>query len=125
MDAEPEPGLSEQYRMASPWPVFVALGIPIAEVGIIFGLFPIAVGGLLLFGGSAAGMATEAGYAKTPWRGLVGAAVPFAALGVGFVYTSINLPNRGVAILAAAATLIGIGITGTLFAREQEQEPTY
>lgn len=123
MDAEP--GLSEQYRMASPWPLFVALGIPIAELGILFGLFPLAVGGLLLFGGSAAGLATEAEYAKTPWRALFGAAVPFAALGVGFVYTSINLPDRGFAILAAAAILVAIGATGTLFAREQNQEPTY
>lgn len=125
MDAEPEPGLSEQYRMASPWPLFVALGIPIAELGIIFGLFALSVGGLLLFGGSAAGLATEAGYAKTPWRGLFGAAVPFTALGVGFAYTSINLPDRGFAILAAAAILVAIGATGTLFARDQEQDPAY
>mgnify|MGYP000010954702 FL=1 len=120
---ETEPGLSDQYRRASPWPVFVALGIPIAEVGIVFGLFPIAVGGLLLFGGSAAGLATEAGYAKTPWRGLVGAAAPLAALGVGFAYTAINLPTRGFAILAAAGILVAIVAAGTLFA--QDQQPPY
>ncbi|MBB6645945.1 DUF7541 family protein [Halobellus ruber] len=123
MGAEPEPGLSEQYRRASPWPLFVALGIPIAEVGIVFDLFPIAVGGLLLFGGSAAGMATEAGYAKTPWRALVGAAVPFAALGLGFVYTPIDLPDRGYAILAAAAILVAIAVAGRLFA--QDADPPY
>jgi hypothetical protein len=121
MDAEP--GLSDRYRMSSPWPLFVALGIPIAEVGIVFGLFPLSVGGLLLFGGSAAGMATEVGYAKTPWRALAGAAVPFAALGLAFVYTAINLPTRGFAILAAAGILVAVGAAGTLFAREQE--PTY
>ena len=49
----------------------------------------------------------------------------FAALGVGFVYTAINLPDRGFAILAAAAILVAIGVTGTLFAREPGQEPTY
>jgi hypothetical protein len=121
MDAEP--GLSEQYRTASPWPVFVALGIPIAEIGILFDVLPIAVGGLLLFGGSAAGLATEAGYAETPWRALVGAAVPLAALGIGFLYTAINLPNRGVAILAAAGILVAIAAASTLFA--PDQDPAY
>ena len=111
--------------MASPWPVFVALGIPIAEIGILFDLLPVAVGGLLLFGGSAAGLATEAGYAKTPWRALVGAAIPFTALGVGFLFTSIDLPNRGVAILAAAGILVAVAVAGTLFAQEQNREPTY
>ncbi|WP_049985443.1 DUF7541 family protein [Halobellus rufus] len=120
MDAEP--GLSDQYRMASPWPVFVALGIPIAELGIIFGLFPLSVGGLLLFGGSAAGMAFESGYAKTPWRGLFGVAVPLAALGAAFVFTAIDLPDRGIAIAAAAAILAAAGIAGTLFSPTEAPE---
>jgi len=120
---EAEPGLSEQYRRASPWPIFVALGIPIAEVGIVFDLFPIAVGGLLLFGGSAAGMATEAGYAETPWRALVGAALPLAALGAAFVYTTIDLPNRGFAILATAVILVAIAGAGALFA--PNRDPPY
>jgi hypothetical protein len=121
MDAEP--GLSEQYRMASPWPVFVALGIPVAEIGILFDVLPVAVGGLLLFGGSAAGLATEAGYAQTPWRALAGAAIPFAALGIGFLFTAINLPNRGVAILAAVVIMIAVAAAGTLFA--PDQDPAY
>ena len=61
-----DPALSEGYRMASPWPVFVALGIPISELGILFDLFPVTVGGLLLFCGSVAGMAREAGYVRSP-----------------------------------------------------------
>jgi len=121
MDAEP--GLSEQYRMASPWPLFVALGIPIAELGILFGLFPLAVGGLLLFGGSVAGMATESGYAQTPWRALVGVAVPLFALGFAFVYSGIDLPDRGLAIVAAGVILVAAGVVGTLFSRGPE--PTY
>ncbi|RLM59390.1 cox cluster protein [Halobellus sp. Atlit-31R] len=122
MDAEP--GLSEQYRMASPWPLFIALGIPIAEIGILFSLFPLAVGGLLLFGGSVAGMATETRYAQTPWRAMVVVALPLAALGLGFVYTSIDLPDRGFAIVAAAAILVAGGLAGSLFAQDRE-EPTY
>jgi hypothetical protein len=122
MDAEP--GLSEQYRMASPWPLFIALGIPIAELGILFGLFPLSVGGLLLFGGSVAGMATESSYARTPWRAMVVVAIPLAALGLGFIYTSINLPDRGFAIIAAAVILVAGGLAGSLFAQDTE-EPTY
>ncbi|MFB6089820.1 MAG: cox cluster protein [Halobellus sp.] len=118
-----DPGLTEQYRMASPWPLFIALGIPIAELGILFGLFPLAVGGLLLFGGSVAGMTTETGYARTPWRALVGVAVPLAALGVAFVFTPIDLPNRGTAIVAAAVILVAAGAAGALFSRDQE--PAY
>ncbi|WP_336022364.1 DUF7541 family protein [Halobellus salinisoli] len=121
MDAEP--GLSEQYRMASPWPIFIALGIPIAELGIIFGLLPLSVGGLLLFGGSAAGMAFESGYAKTPWRGLFGVALPLAVLGVAFVYTRINLPSRGLSIVAAAVILAAAGLAGTVFT--PAEEPAY
>lgn len=122
MDAEP--GLSEQYRMASPWPLFIALGVPIAELGILFGLFPLSVGGLLLFGGSVAGMATESSYARTPWRAMVIVAIPLAALGLGFIYTSINLPDRGFAIIAAAVILVAGGLAGSLFAQDTE-EPTY
>ncbi|WP_144901306.1 DUF7541 family protein [Halobellus captivus] len=118
MDAEP--GLSEQYRMASPWPLFVALGVPIAELGIVFGLFPLSVGGLLLFGGSVAGMAFESGYAKTPWRGLIGVALPLAALGAAFAFTRIDLPGRGFAIIAAAAILVAAGVAGTLFTPTQK-----
>jgi len=121
MDAEP--GLSEQYRMASPWPLFIALGIPIAELGILFGLLPLAVGGLLLFGGSVAGMATESGYARTPWRALVVVAIPLAALGAGFVFTTINLPNRGFAIVAAAVILAATGVVGSAF--NTTNDPTY
>ncbi|RLM94712.1 cox cluster protein [Halobellus sp. Atlit-38R] len=122
MDAEP--GLSEQYRMASPWPLFIALGVPIAELGILFGLFPLSVGGLLLFGGSVAGMATESSYARTPWRAMVVVAIPLAALGLGFIYTSINLPDRGFAIIAAAVILVAGGLAGSLFAQDTE-EPAY
>jgi len=120
MDAEP--GLSEQYRMASPWPIFIALGIPIAELGIIFGLFPLSVGGLLLFGGSAAGMAFESGYAKTPWRGLFGVALPLGVLGAAFIFTRIALPSRGLAIVAAAVILAAAGVAGILFSPTAEPE---
>jgi len=40
---EETPGLSEQYRKASPWPLFIALGVPISEIGLVFDIFPVAV----------------------------------------------------------------------------------
>ncbi|ERG90905.1 MAG: hypothetical protein J07HQW1_00935 [Haloquadratum walsbyi J07HQW1] len=120
---EDTPGLSEQYRKASPWPLFVALGVPLSELGILFGLFPVAVGGLLLFGGSAAGMAAESGYAQTAWRGMAGVAVVLLVLGLAFVFTALDLPDRGTAILVAAIILVAAGATGEFFARDVD--PTY
>jgi len=76
-----EPGLSDQYRMASPWPLFVALGVTLSEVGIIIGIFAIAVGGLLLLGGSVAGILKESGYVDQLWGTLLGFGVVLLAAG--------------------------------------------
>jgi membrane-bound ClpP family serine protease len=62
-----QPGLSDQYRRSSPWPLFVALGFVISEVGIFLAVVPVSVGGLLLFTGSVAGIIREAGYTEQPW----------------------------------------------------------
>lgn len=76
-----EPGVSDQYRMSSPWPVFVALGLAIAEVGIVIGMFAVAVGGLVLLAGSVAGILTESGYVERLWNPLVGFGVALVAIG--------------------------------------------
>lgn len=107
--------LSDQYRMASPWPLFVALGIPIAELGILFDLFPLAVGGLLLFSGSVAGMTREAGYADTPWGPLVAIGFVLLAVGGAFVFTGFNLQTRGVAIAVSGGLLLLGSLVGVLF----------
>lgn len=108
-------GLSDQYPTASPWPVFVALGLPIAEIGILFGLFPVAVGGLLLFCGSIAGIVEEAGYSTTPWRPLATLAVVLVALGGVLAFTEVSLVTRGYAIIVAGAILLLGGVVGELF----------
>jgi len=109
------PGLSEQYRTASPWPLFVALGLPIAEVGVLFGFFPVAVGGLLLFCGSIAGLVTESGYASTPWRALAVLSVVVLALGAGILFNgTVALPTRGRAVLVAGGLLLAAGLGGEL-----------
>jgi hypothetical protein len=119
------PGLSDQYRMASPWPMFVALGLTIAEVGILFNLFSVAVGGLLLFCGSIAGILREAEYVSTSWRALVALSIPVFAFGVGLLYADAQVANAGIqlgerayAVLAAGAILLVGGVVGELFLDE-------
>jgi hypothetical protein len=127
---EDEAGLSDQYRMASPWPVFVALGLTLSEVGIVIGLFSVAVGGLLLFAGSVAGILKEAGYVAGIWGTLLGFGVALAAIGGGlFVWqvgvdvgaalqvianpaTAGNVVPRALAIAIAGAILLAVGVTG-------------
>ncbi|MEF8818552.1 MAG: cox cluster protein [Haloferacaceae archaeon] len=111
------PGISDQYRTASPWPVFVALGIPISEIGLLFDLFPIAVGGLVLFCGSVAGMADEAGYADSPWTALGGLAALCLA-GGGLLLVAVGQPTRGAAVLVAGALLLAGGVAGRLFVHD-------
>lgn len=113
-------GLSDQYRMASPWPIFVALGIPIAELGILFDVFVVSVGGLLLFCGSVTGLLREAGYAKTAWRPLAVFAVLLFVVGGVLAFTDVNLVTRGYAIITAGALLAAVGIGGELLVPARE-----
>jgi amino acid permease len=104
--------------MASPWPIFIALGIPIAELGILFDLFPLAVGGLILFGGSVSGILQEAGYVDSPWRAIGAFSVVLLLVGVGFVFADLNLVTRGYAIIVAGALLLLGGVAGELFVHD-------
>lgn len=54
------------FTGASPWPLFVAIGFALSEVGVVLGLRPVSVAGLLLFVGSVAGILTEAEYIAEP-----------------------------------------------------------
>jgi len=85
------PGVDEGYRRSSPWPIFVAFGLAISEVGVFVPLFPVAVGGLLLFSGSLAGILRESGYVEDVWTafGTLGAAL--TAIGFG-LYVVIGAP---------------------------------
>lgn len=120
-----QPGLSDQYRRASPWPIFVALGIPIAEVGILFNLLPVAVAGLLLFCGSVAGMTDEAGYASSPWRPLLALAVVCFGVGAAFLYVdpqfpaTIGLAERGYAVIAAGVLILAGGLLGPVVVNDE------
>jgi hypothetical protein len=100
MTDEVEPGLSDQYRKASPWPVFIALGFVISEIGVVLGFFPVTVGGLLLFGGTVAGILSESGYVTRPWFSLVA----FGTLALGFGALTVGL-NAELATLTLDALL--------------------
>lgn len=112
-------------RKASPWPLFVAVGLAVAEVGIFMeGLYPVAVGGLLLFVGSVAGIVNEAGYVDRPWKLLGGLGVVLVAAGCLVLYSQVG-PNllsafasentivvRGYAILGAGIIAVFGGFAG-------------
>jgi hypothetical protein len=120
-------GHSDQYRTASPWPVLVAGGFALSEVGIFLGVFPVAVGGVLLLGASTAGILDESGYVTRTWRVLAGLGAAFAVLGIAIVATQgsplgVSVPavvadpggvvGRGVAVVVAGVMLVGAGLTG-------------
>lgn len=126
MSDEIEPGLSDRYRKASPWPVFVVLGFVVSEIGVLFGFFPVTVGGLLLFGGTVAGILSEAGYVDRAWRSVTAFGVVLAALGglavgvnldpaavsaAALLDTARPFVYRGTAIAAAGIVLVAVGAT--------------
>jgi hypothetical protein len=121
---EETPGLSDQYRKASPWPVFIALGVPISEVGLVFDIFPVAVGGLLLFCGCIAGMLQESGYVDLPWTSLgVMALLLFVAGGAvlyGNPQVGVDLTMRAYAMIASGLILVAGIVAGKLFVPKRQ-----
>ncbi|WP_255196694.1 DUF7541 family protein [Halorarius litoreus] len=95
---------------ASPWPLFVALGLAVGEVGVFMGLYPVAVAGLLLFVGSVAGIVTEAGYAERPWKLLGGLGGLLVVVGIWVVSTQIDAGT-------AAAWMGALDAPGTIVLR--------
>lgn len=121
-----QPGLSDQYRKASPWPMLVALGFVISEVGVVLGVFPVTVGGLLLFGGTVSGILSESGYIEQTWASLI--VFGLAVLALGGLAIGLNVDPgavsvgalldasrpfvyRGSAIAVAGLILVAIGVT--------------
>jgi len=124
-----QPNVRTQRRRASPWPLFVALGFALSELGVFIGLYPVAVGGILLLGTSVAGILRESRYAADLWRPLAGLGVAFVVLGGAVVATQVDPgavdvlalveePNgvvgRGLSITGGGAILIAVGITGLI-----------
>jgi hypothetical membrane protein len=124
MDQRSQSGVRSP-RKASPWPLFVALGLAVAEVGIFMeGLYPVAVAGLLLFVGSVAGIVHEAGYVDRPWTLLGGLGLLLIVAGGLVLYSQVGVDLlsalasentiivRGYAILGAGVIAVFGGLAG-------------
>ena len=107
--------------------MFVALGLALSEVGVFLGLFPVAVFGLLLFGGSVAGILTESGYTRRPWPTLLGLGAFLALAGTVVLLWQVPLDaitlanfgqdgvlSRGLAVVAAGVTLVVAGVVASV-----------
>jgi hypothetical protein len=122
-------GSPTKIHRVSPWPPFVAVGFAVSEIGIVLNLVSLAIGGIVLFGGSVAGILTETKYVKNPWRPLVVLGVFFIVAGA-YIYAS-QVPQfgletlfsvgpanaiamRGEAVLIAGGLLVFGSILGTL-----------
>jgi hypothetical protein len=102
MEAEPEPGISDRYEKTSAWPLVVVFGLVLSEIGILFNLYPVAVGGLVMFVGSVAGIVNEADYVARPWRLL--SALGVALVVVGLLVVSTQVDGGVSAYIAQAAS---------------------
>lgn len=123
------PGLSGQSRKSSPWPMLIALGVVFSEVGIVLGLFPVAVAGLLLLLGSVGGILQETEYVSSPWPVFAGLSTVLLVIGAGvfsfgggtisgsLAVSTADSPIalRGLSI--AVAGLLGVVLTPILRAR--------
>jgi len=97
---------ASEASKASPWPLFVALGLAVGELGIFMGLYPVAVGGLLLFVGSVAGIVQEAGYSERPWRLLGALGALLVVVGLWVVTTQTGVDTTAVAAAVDGADTI-------------------
>jgi hypothetical protein len=106
----------------SAWPLVVALGLTVSEVGVFMGIYPLAVGGLVLFVASVAGITHEAGYTRRPWR-LAGAlGVVLVAAGIWMVSTQVPLAvdpvlaavDRADGIVLRGFSVVGAGLVAAL-----------
>lgn len=117
--------VNEPVTKVSPWPVFIAVGLGLAEVGIVTGILPLAVGGILLFGGSVSGILAETDWVESPWTALAATGSSFGAVGLGLLLTRLPalepdvlfrtlatdpVALRSTAILAAGGVLLLAGV---------------
>lgn len=106
-----------------PWPILVAVGLAGSEVGIVVGLVPIAVAGLVVFAASVAGILADADYVDRPLALTARFGVAFIAVGavltahgtgtvpIGVLEPLSGLASRGAAlVLAGVVTVVGVAL---------------
>ncbi|WP_394743009.1 DUF7541 family protein [Natronococcus roseus] len=110
---------TEQPPTSSPWPVLIAAGLVLSEIGILVDVLPVAIGGLVLLASSVTGFITESGHASSPWPLAIGFGALFVVLGAGLYAVGteqvvaadgdpFGLATRGVALATAGvATAVG------------------
>ena len=76
-----------QNTRVSPWPPLVAGGFAVAEIGIALNLVALAIGGIVLFGGSVGGILHETAYVESAWATAAVVGTLFLVLGT-VVWTS-------------------------------------
>lgn len=101
---------------ASPWPPLIAVGLAVAEFGVLFGVFAVAVGGVCCFGGSVAGLVADSGYANSRARALVGVALVLGGAGAPVVALT-SYQVRGLAVLGGAGVLVALAAIDRVRAR--------
>lgn len=89
---------------STPWPLALAFGLAVAELGVFLGFAAVAAPGVVFFGASLAGAVDEAGYGRSRPFLLVVVAAAIAALGVVAVVAA--LPIRGYSMLIGAVLLL-------------------
>ena len=95
----------------SPWPLLIAVGLAISEVGVVLGLRPVSVGGLVLFVGSIAGILTESGYVSRPALVVGAQGLVLISLGGTLIFVNqVGTTLRGQSIVIAGA----LGLVGAL-----------
>lgn len=104
-----QPEVSDRYRRTSPWPVFVAFGLALSEVGVLLGFGPVAVGGVLLFATSVVGILRESRYAASLWLPALAVGGLFVALGGGVRWLT-AADARGTYVLVAGALVVAGGV---------------
>ena len=106
-DPDPGPDPDPDPDASGIWHAFVPLGLVTAEIGVLFDLTPIAVGGLVLFARSIAGVLVEMRFARGPVYLLTGIGLLYALAGSGLVYAfggstgAFELGFRGIALAVA------------------------
>lgn len=93
----------------TPWPILLAFGIAVAELGVFLGYGVVAVPGVVLFGGSLAGGLAEAGYARSRPHALAISGAALALLG-GVTVLATHLTLRGLSILAGGLLLSALAV---------------